>query len=234
MYIRDYIKTLSKKELTPITKKVIDLMPSYIKKDSQYVTYNKGDNLLTKSEELQYVYYVIDGSFNVVNEFESGKIYEPVILEHSDFIGVVETILNHKETISTLKAQKDAEVFQIRKELFIKWMNDSHELTKMVLKSVASNFIKNMIESGESVILSSRYMLVSHLLQHSNMVDDNYMIDEAREKTSIRTGINLRTLYRHIKELKQEKLISTKGRKIFFDESQKDLLYKMYQDLRNK
>ena len=234
MYIRDYIKTLSNDDISSTTKTVIELMPEYIINNSRCLEYKKPSNLLTKGDNVTFVYYVVSGSFNVVNEFESGKIYEPVVLNDSDFIGVVEAVRNMKTIISTISVRDNAMVFQFDKELFLRWINESHGITKILLDSVSSNFTQNMVESGEAIILDLRYALINHLLKHAVKFNDVYLMDESREKTSIRTGINIRTLYRHIKELRNSNLISTKGRKIFFNDSQKDLLYTLHQDLRNK
>lgn len=215
-------------------EQLISIMPKYIKQTSKYLKIRKNDFLYHKSEEFKYVYYVVIGSFSVVNEFESGKMYEPVILPDHDFIGVVEVIHGMKEIISTIIANEDAEVFQFEREKFFQWMNESHELTKWVLHAVSRNFIQNMKVSGENVILDSRYLLVKHIISNAQPKEDMFVLDEPREKTSVRTGVNIRTLYRHLNEMKDKGFISTQGRKIIYNRDQHNKLVEYYNQLRNK
>lgn len=236
MNIEEYIKAFTSGISNPSreVKELIDAMPQYIKQNSYVKSFKRNEFLYHKEEETNHVYYVIEGSYVVVNEFESGKIYEPIILHNNDFIGVVEVIMNFENIITTIVANEDMTVFQFSSRDFNKWLNESHELNKIVLKAVSTNFIKNMKMSGEGIILDTKYLLISHLLQNSTPTKDGYELDESREKTSKRTGINLRTLYRHIKELKNQDLVISSGRKLRFDEVMKENLYTLYIDLRNK
>jgi CRP-like cAMP-binding protein len=236
--ITKYIQALSSNEqnikTNPFVKDLIKLMPDYVKASSSYLVFHKNEFIFRKGELPRYVYYIIDGSFIVVNEFESGKVYEPVVLHSNDFTGTVEAILHKSEIISANIANEDLYVFQFPIDVFLRWINDSHPLTKVVLEKLSMNFEKNMMESGEGILLHSMYFLISHLLNQSYEKDGLSVLDEAREKTAIRTGINIRTLYRHIKELKNENYIKTNGRKILFTEDQRQKLYDYQLELRNK
>lgn len=226
----------SNKESDGFVLEIISLMPNYVKDSSEVVTRNSGALLYEKDEPITHIYITVDGEISIVNEFESGKIFEPVILHHSDFTGVVEAILGMDEIISTNIAKTDVTYIKVPKQIFLKWLDDSHKITRYVLNSVSTNFKKNMAESGESVILDSMYLLVSYLLRNTN--HDNltnfYVLHETRERTSIRTGINIRTLYRHIKKLRQDGLITMQNRNIAFSDTQKMHLYDYYLQLRNK
>ncbi len=236
MIIDEYIKTftLENTESSKEIHRLINMMPNYIKRNSIVKSYKKNDVIYRKDEETTFVTYVLEGSYIVVNEFESGKIYEPIILHKNDFIGVVEVVMNFSNIISTITANEDLQIFRFPAKDFKKWMDESFELTRMVLEAVSKNFFGNMRISGEGIILDTKYQFISHILQNASMVDDYYELNESREKTSKRTGINIRTLYRHIKELKDNNMITTKGRRIQFDENGHEELYNLYKNLRNK
>lgn len=236
MNIEKYKQTLTSNKMNNPEKLNVILknMPSYIKQNGSFKIYKKSELLYEKSEDVNYVYYIIRGSFVVVNEFESGRIYEPVILYGDDFIGAVEAIIGKPDVISTIVANETSEVLRFKTEDFKRWLKENHDLTRVVLHSVSVNFTKNMVESGEQIILNTRYLMVNHLLQQSTKQDDLNILDESRDKTSIRTGINIRTLYRHIRELKEQKLIDTKGRKVYFTDTQKEHLLDFMKELRNK
>ncbi len=231
-----YRQTVPKKASHNFISNVISLMPLYIKQHGEFLTLEKNSILLGKSEEVSYAIIIVYGELTVVNEFESGKIYEPVIMNHSEFTGVVEIISNQKEIISTNLTVNEVGYIRIPKKYFLKWLDENHEITKLVLDSVCANFSKDMHKSGENILLDSMYLLVNHLLKKAalNTRMDMYILNETRERTSNRTGINLRTLYRHIKKLKQAGFVTVYKRKIVFSEEQKIILYDYYLELRNK
>ena len=214
--------------ITPI----INLMPSYVKKESSFITLEKGETLLYKGQKPSSVFIIVSGEMSVVNEFESGKVYEPVIVKHSNFSAVVEAILDYDEIIATNIANTKVELIQIPIKCFKQWLKESHKITTIVLQNVSRNFIKNMTLSGENVLLNSKYLFTAHLLNNALYDGNLYVMNETREKTAKRTGINLRTLYRYIKEFKNKGFIDVKGRKIFFTEQQRDQLHNYYQKLR--
>lgn len=232
--IRKEIKL--KRDSDTFINEIIALMPQYVKDESTFVRKRKGSILVHKSDPAIYAYITISGDISVVNEFESGKIFEPVVIPHSNFLGVVEIILDMKEIISTNLAKTDIEYIQIPKKVFLKWLDESHEATRYVLKCISSNFRNNMKESGENIILDSMYLVVSHLLKFAKYSESKklYVLAETRENTSVRTGVNLRTLYRHIKKLKLEGYCSSQYRSIIYDENQKIRLNDYYLLLRNK
>lgn len=215
---------------------LISYMPHSIKEVAQVVQVKKNTEIVKKDDPVDFVYITLQGEIAVVNEFESGKVFEPVVIYPNDFMVVVEAILGMDEIITTNTAKTDVEIIKIPKKLFLYWLDKSPEITRMVLDSVCLNFKHNMKVSGEGVLLDSMYLFISHMLNNAVHDKDNqcYTLAETREKTAIRTGINLRTLYRHIKRLKEDHYISNKHQKICFDEKQKARLFKYNQELRNK
>jgi len=234
--MKDKEEHMNVKKSDSFITEIISLMPQFVKEASEFVSLPKNTIILGKSEPVSFAIITVSGEISVVNEFESGKIFEPVILYPNDFTGVVEILLGMKEIISTNIAKTDIEFIKVPSKIFLKWLDESHKLTRYVLNSVSYNFKKNMDESGEGVLLDSMFHFINHLLK--NAVYDSskslYYIDETRERTSVRTGINLRTLYRHIKKMKDEGMILTHHRQIVFSESQKNSLYDYYLQLRHK
>ena len=227
-------KNRNSKENDPFINEIISLMPKYVKEASTLERKKKYENILVKSDPVDFAIITVKGEISVVNEFESGKIYEPVVIYPNDFTAVVEIICGIKEIITLNIAKTDVEFIKIPKKVFLKWLDDSHLITRYVLNSVSNNFQQNMFVSGEGVLLDSMYLLVSHLLQNALLVNDLFILTETREKTSRRTGINLRTLYRHINKLKSSGYILKNTRKLSFSKEMQVLLYDYHKQLRNK
>ena len=238
MKIIEYEKTLANSNLGNIefVKNIINLMPKFVKESSEVVHKQKGSSIYKKDLPLDFIVITVEGEISIVNEFESGKIFEPVVIYPSDFIGIVEVVLNMATVISTNIAQTDVTFIKVPRNTFLKWVDVSHEITKLTLHSVCFNFKKNMAESGESVLLDSKTMFVSYLLKNSAYDNDlkMYIIKETREKTSIKTGINLRTLYRHVNSLKESGYITTHHRNIVFTDKMRKSLDSYYLQLRTK
>ena len=91
MNIEKYKQTLTSKnvKIDSSLQSLLDIMPNYILQHSIYKKLDANEVLFEKGDLFNYVYYISSGSFVVVNEFESGRIYEPVILYSKDYIGVV-------------------------------------------------------------------------------------------------------------------------------------------------
>lgn len=218
----------------PFIDRIIGIMPKEVKDVAEFVRYPKNSVLVAKSEPVEYAFITITGEITVVNEFESGKIFEPVVIYESDFTCVVEIILGMDEIIATNMTKTDCEVIRIPRHAFHKWMKKNHEITSLVLYSVSDNFMKNMMVSGENILLDTMYLFLRHILNYAVHENGNYTLMETREKTSLRTGINLRTLYRHIKTLKEKELITIEHRNITYNDSQRDALEDYVYYLRNK
>ncbi len=215
---------------------IFQIMPKEVQEEAEYLHYIKNSNLVTKSDPVNYAFITITGEITVVNEFESGKIFEPVVISPSDFTCVVEIILDMDEIIATNMTRTDCTLIRIPRNTFKKWLDTNHEVTKMVLEGVCINFMKSMIVSGENILLDTMYLLLRHLLNSAiyEPLSKQYTLHETREKTSSRTGINLRTLYRHIKHLKNESYIGVYGRNITYSEKQREAIIKYVHYLRNK
>jgi CRP-like cAMP-binding protein len=215
------------------TNKILSLIPHNLKERCKIVTYKKGDRLVEMQTTVQFIDIIVEGSFHVINEFESGRSYEPLGTYESDFIGVVEAITNTNEYFANVRAKQDSKVIRMERPDFMNWINSSHAAMSLVLESVCKNFKLTMQHSGEEMVLNSMYIFVRHLLRTSIKLRGVFLLDEGREITSQRTGINIRTMYRHINKLKELGYVSIEKRRISYTESQKELLLTYYEELRS-
>ena len=237
MKTRDYESAFilgNLKDKNPFLNDIFTQMSVDVKNNSRVLNLEVNDSICRKGDETNYVFIVLKGELVVINEFESGKIFEPVTIQHSDFIGVVEAMLQYDDYISTVSATEDVEYIRIPKDIFLTWIQNNTRISNLVLESVCKNFSQNMQESGEQVLLDSMYLFIGRILKHAKKEGNLFVLSETREKTAIRTGINLRTLYRYIKKLKQMNYIVTHQRKIAFTNDQKEKLFIYNQALRNK
>lgn len=211
-------------------------MPDYVKKYASVESIGKNERIVRNSYPVNDAFAILKGELVVVNEFESGKIYEPVAIYENDFVGVVEVVLEQKEFISSVSATTDVTFLRIPKEIFKRWIKENGTISYMVLQSVSKNFSINMTDAGDQIVLDSMYLLVNHILKNSvfNKVDNIFILNESREKSATRTGINIRTLYRYIKKLKKMDYIFLENKRIAFNKKQKQILMDYTVSLRNK
>jgi CRP/FNR family cyclic AMP-dependent transcriptional regulator len=211
-------------------------MPDYVKMDASIESIGKEQAIVRTSYPVNDAFVILKGELIVINEFESGKIYEPVSIFENDFVGVVEVVLEQEEFISTVSAVEKVTYIRIPKKTFIRWIQENGIVSYMVLKSVSNNFSINMTNAGEQIVLDSMYLLVNHIIKNATYKSDNnlYVLIESRDKSAKRTGINIRTLYRYIKQLKSLNYISLHNKRIAFNEAQKNQLINYSVYLRNK
>lgn len=211
-------------------------MPDFVQSNASIVHIGKNQRIVRDSYPVEDAFIIVKGELVVVNEFESGKIYEPVVLYENDFLGVVEVVLGQEEYISSVAATTDVVAISISKDVFIKWLKSNSYISYMVLQSVSKNFAINMTDAGDQIVLDSMYLLVNHILKNAVYKEENsiFILHESRDKTATRTGINIRTLYRYIKKLKQLDYIFLQSKRIAFTAAQKKVLLEYSVILRNK
>lgn len=211
-------------------------MPNYIIDGSFLGVLKKDEAIVLNSYPVNDVFIILSGELVVVNEFESGKIYEPVAIYNNDYIGVVEVILDYKEYISTVIATSEVTFVKIPKELFKRWIKEYPMISYHVLESVCKNFSLNMRGSGEQILLDGMYLLLSHILNNAQYDSgmNLFVLKESRDKTAKRTGINIRTLYRYIKKLKSTNYICLHQKRIAYSSEQKERLQRYSSQLRNQ
>lgn len=223
-------------EKTDFLNILLNNMSDNIKSSVSIESLKKDERLISTAYPVNDAFAIIQGELVVVNEFESGKVYEPVVIYANDFVGVVEVVLDQKEFISSVTATSDVIFLRIPKEIFKKWIKENGKISYLVLQSVSKNFSINMTDAGEQIVLDSMYLLVNHIIKNSiqKQLNTPFILNESRDKTAKRTGINIRTLYRYIKKLKFMNLISLKQKRISFDFEQKQRLVEFSVSLRNK
>ncbi len=217
-------------------KTILGNMPDYVKKDASLEHLDIDEPIVRTSYPVRDAFIILKGELVVVNEFESGKVYEPVAIYNDDFVGVVEVILDRDEFISTVSATSRVDYIRVPAATFKRWIKENSDISFIVLKSVCSNFSMNMTDAGEQIVLDSMYLLVTHIVKNAKYISHEkiYYLDENRDKTAKRTGINIRTLYRYIKKLKALNYISLHKKRISFSEDMKSKLVDYSITLRNK
>jgi CRP/FNR family cyclic AMP-dependent transcriptional regulator len=215
---------------------ILENMPDYVQDLASFEEISEDTPIVRTSYPVTDAFVILEGELVVVNEFESGKVYEPVTISYDDFVGVVEVVLNREEFISTVVATSKVKYIKIPKDIFKKWLKDNALISYLVLESVAKNFSMNMTFAGEQILLDSMYLLVNHIVNFSKYDEQKKMfyLQETREKTAKRTGINIRTLYRYLKKLKRLNYIFMDKKRISFDKSMKEKLIDYSILLRNK
>ncbi|AIO19170.1 DNA-binding transcriptional activator YeiL [Candidatus Izimaplasma bacterium HR1] len=200
------------------------------------VTIKKNHTLLKMGDNIEYMYIIVHGQTRVVNVFENGKLYEPVLINDNEIIGTMEILQNYPTYISSIYTTYDTKLIRITKQDTLKLLNENLLFTKLILKCISKDFFNQSFHQGEKLIQNSMFLLVDYLLRQVETSRDKKIttITNTREVISNRTGINLRTLYRNIKRLRELELLDVIDRKIVIKENQSKQLYKYYDRLRGK
>lgn len=231
--LRDKLhKTEFEKDLLQIIESMTDNMLVH----SQIISLEPGEKLLGVGEKPNYTFFVLEGEFKVVNEFENGKSYAHLITYKEEITGFMEIVANYDYYISSIFAVKPSIVLRITREDTLELINSSHIFAKRLLSEISVAFINQSIGKGEKLLNTSLFGFVDYLVRQIEVSGDHsfYRINITREELSNRSGISLRTLYRNVSKLKDMGIISITRGKIILEENQITQLYELHNDLRNK
>jgi len=208
-------------------------IPEDIKSRSLFISFQKNDVLLKKDEEIKFVYILYSGTLRVINEFSNGSIYGFANIDSIDFIGALEILAEEPKIACTVEAITDGAALRVSKEDFLEWFNKDIEFSRILAKILAKKFYPTISRNGAVFMNSAMYSLAGFIIKS---VKDNInqgkvgFITTKRQHIADELGISLRTVYRLIKELKEDNLIQVIKGKIYVTKDQYEKLYQMVKD----
>lgn len=189
--------------------------------------------MIQKDEETKYVYIVISGMLRVVNEFENGKLFGFAYKNPLDFIGMLEVLAEESKMAGTVEAITDCVVLRITKEDFLKWLESDHFFSITIAKEIAKNLYPTAYRIGDVFMNPALYTIVTFIVQSTKkeIKDERIgLITKKRQQIADELGLSLRTVYRVIKKLKEDNLVTIRKGKIHVHKEQHIKLIKMLEE----
>lgn len=197
---------------------------------NQYITLRivgKNGKIHDYDKEENYVHLVIKGKYFHYRELKIGKRNLVALNEAPEWIGIDRILCPEYANITEDSVIEECVVLDIEKNYFIECLRQRGELSIIIIK----NLLKKMSTSSNR----TEYMLIndakSQVLYWIVEYWKAYSKDERSLKIKLKNeyiadniGISVRTLYRILKDLKEEELITSEKGNIVVSKEQ---IYKM-------
>lgn len=196
--------------------------------------FETGEALAFKERLFQHVFIVLDGICDVINQLDNGTETITLKLTFGDLIGVSESVFNDMKYIASVKACTPVIVAELENTEFKRWLVSFPCFVDFVLKNMVTrlhytaDFSANCQTSAPKVNLA-KYFIDRYNVELTTSPPDchgSVRIQETHEMIGTFLGMSLRTVERHIRTLKEDRLLSTEKGKVSISPSQ-------YQELLN-
>ena len=218
--------------LTELERKVPKLleytryMPEDIRSRCTVRTHAAGSIIHQKNMELGYFGIVAQGENRVINEFENGNVYMIESNKAIDFIGEVTILAGMPRTSVTIEAVTENVVAYISRK-------DAEHTAFKLYRSSYNNGAKLFYPPG--------YLLLDYMVKYGRQygIDSpappkQVTISRTRQLLQEEIGINVKTLNRTIRQLKEEGFFTLCKGKITFNREQYEMAQSWLETARDK
>lgn len=208
------LEELEKK--VPALRDYTSTMPAPLRSLAFVKTYASGDIIHHKNTELPYFGIVAEGENRVVNQLKNGKVFMIESNKPIDIIGEV-TILANKETTSvTIQAVTPSTVVYLPRGKAEAWLYSDPVILRKVASHVAAKLYRSSYNNGLNMFYPPTYVLADYLVRtYEQMMPDiaasnpkaknSVIIPRTHEWMEEELGMNIKTLERAIRTLREQK-----------------------------
>lgn len=198
-------------------------MPEDIRSRCTVRTHPAGSIIHQKNMELDYFGLAATGESRVINEFENGNVYMIEGNKAIDFIGEVTIMAGMPRTSVTIEAVTDTLVAYISRKDAEKWLSEDVNILSLVAKHIAFKLYRSSYNNGAKLFYPPAYLLLDYIVRYgrqSGMEGPRppkvLTVNRTRQLLQEEIGVNVKTLNRTIRQLKEEGFFTICKGKISF------------------
>ena len=192
--------------------------------ENKVITYFKaGQEIFKEGTTPKGVYRVKKGKVKKVTATNFGTEHIFYICKEDEYLGY-HAVLSEEDYPDSATALLDCEIEFIPKNDFLRVVNESHLLSRRLLKKLSHEF---------GVFLNATKILAKYTVRERTAINLLILEEKFREATNVISELEINredlagmvgtakeSLVRMLKDFKEEKLISTKGRIIYIEDYQ--------------
>lgn len=202
-------------------------MPEDIRSRCTIRTHAAGSIIHQKNMDLDYFGIVALGENRVVNEFENGNVYMIESNQAIDFIGEVTILAGMPQTSVTIEAVTENVVAYISRKDAERWLSEDLNILHMTASHTAFKLYRSSYNNGAKLFYPPSYLLLDYIVKYgkqSGMEEKSppaaVTINRTRQLLQEEMGINVKTLNRTIRQLKEDDFFTLCKGKITFTRQQ--------------
>ncbi len=215
--------------LTELEKKVPELlkytknMPPDIRSRCTVRTHAAGSIIHQKNMDLGYFGIVAMGENRVINEFENGNVYMIEGNKAIDFIGEVTILAGMPRTSVTIEAVTDNVVAYISRKDAQRWLDEDINILRLTAGHTAFKLYRSSYNNGAKLFYPPSYLLLDYLVKYGAQQGmdgpappSQITMGRTRQQLQEEIGVNVKTINRTIRQLKDEEFFTIIKGKITF------------------
>lgn len=208
----------------PGLKDYIKNMPPDIREHCIIRVLPPGQIIHQKNYELDYFAFVCSGDHRAINEFENGNVYMIEKNEAIDFVGEVTILAGQERTSVTLETITECVLLQMPRKDFERWIREDIHLLYLIATKVAFKLYRSSSKNGATLFYPPNFLLLEYLVQyadrHMTGNKSSVTVPFTRNQLEEELGINIKTLNRTVKKLKDADMIGIMKGKLTFNKEQ--------------
>ena len=211
----------------PALKEYTKNMPEDIRSRCTVRTHAAGSIIHQKNMELEYFGIVAKGENRVINEFENGNVYMIESNKAIDFIGEVTILAGMSRTSVTIEAVTDNVVAYISRKDAERWLASDMNILHLTARHTAFKLYRSSYNNGAKLFSPPSYLLLDYMVKYgrqsgmeSSRPPKTITVLRTRQMLQEEIGVNVKTLNRTIRQLKEEGFFSLCKGKITFTREQ--------------
>lgn len=189
---------------------IVGDMPKSFFPHLEVFRYPAGKIIIQKGKPNPYIFFLVEGHMSVQNEYENGKVFTYAIKNAPGFMGLLEYFADKVISTSTVKTAEECLFVRMSKQLFASWVEKDFAAYRRMTKYFAQQMYPSMSNNGNMSAYTKERTFVNYLVSHYEdeiAIHNYYRIPSTREEYANALGFSLRTVYRLIDRMEEQKLI---------------------------
>lgn len=199
-------------------------MPADIRMRCTVRTHPAGSLIHQKDMELTCFGIVAIGENRVINELDNGNVYMIESNRAIDFIGEVTILAGMPRTSVTIEAVTENTVAYVSRRDAERWLSEDANILRLAAGHTAYKLYRSSYKNGTNLFYPPNYLLLDYLvkygMQHGIGMNRTVTVQKTRLALQEELGINVKTLNRTVKQLKDEGFFQMYKGKITFAHEQ--------------
>lgn len=177
-------------------------------------TYDKGELLFSEGDDAKFYFQIVSGSIKMFNTNDDGKEFTQGYFTEGQSFGEPPLFINEKYPAAAMVFHT-SELVKLKKERFLKLLNDYPEIGKEFLVLMAKR-IHHKATTSKDIINQKAEFRIQAFLDSYKKTDTKEYIDLTRQEIANFTGLRVETVIRALGKMKKEQIVEIKNQKLYY------------------
>ena len=165
-------------------------------------------------EPIQYIYILLDGTCCSEKYNHDGQIFTDSTRDALQIFSMMEAVTNQRNHTVSMKCLTDCVYAKIPVSQYMQAVQEDPELMMMSVQLMCVFFLEHLQNTDRLILNSPRLSILSKLHQYCADHTFPVIVQIKKEELAQDLHMNLRTLYRHLDRLYEDRILSSHKGKI--------------------